>query len=57
MTTGDPGDYVAPENKARARIDDMLTRAGWVVQDYRSVNRYAGDGVAANKNGSRRLAS
>ena len=49
MTADDPGDYIAPENKARVRIDDMLTRAGWVVQDYKSVNLYAGEGVAVRE--------
>ena len=31
------------------RIDAMLTRAGWVVQDYKAVNLYAGDGVAVRE--------
>ena len=42
-------DYVAPENKARIRIDEMLTRSGWVVQDYKNVNLYAGEGVAVRE--------
>jgi len=41
--------YLAPEQKARQRIDTMLGRAGWVVQDYRSVNLYAGLGVAVRE--------
>ena len=49
MTVDGPGDYIAPENRARARIDDMLTRTGWVVQDYKSVNLYAGEGVAVRE--------
>ena len=42
-------DYVAPEDRARVRIDAMLVRAGWAVQDYRSVNLYAGRGVAVRE--------
>ena len=42
MVPAELDDYIAPENKARARIDEMLQRAGWVVQDYKSVNLYAG---------------
>ena len=41
--------YIAPEDRARVRIDAMLVRAGWVVQDYRSVNLYAGRGVAVRE--------
>jgi type I restriction enzyme R subunit len=35
----------APEEKARQRIDEMLSKAGWVVQDYKSANIRAGRGV------------
>lgn len=49
MTTGLLDDYIDPEDRARVRIDDMLTRAGWVVQDYKSVNFYAGEGVAVRE--------
>lgn len=49
MTTGLLDDYIDPEDRARIRIDDMLTRAGWVVQDYKSVNLYAGEGVAVRE--------
>lgn len=45
----DENAYLAPEQKARQRIDTMLARAGWVVQDYRSVNLYAGLGVAVRE--------
>lgn len=38
------GDYLQPERRARQRIDEMLDAAGWVVQDYRAVNLYAGTG-------------
>jgi type I restriction enzyme R subunit len=42
-------DYIPPEQKARQRIDAMLEVAGWVVQDYKSVNLYAGTGVAVRE--------
>jgi type I restriction enzyme R subunit len=45
----DNSGYIAPEQKARQRIDAMLERAGWVVQDYKSVNLYAGVGVAVRE--------
>ncbi len=49
MVPADPADYIAPENKARIRIDEMLERAGWVVQDYKDVNLHAGEGVAVRE--------
>ena len=49
MVPADPADYIAPENKARIRIDGMLERAGWVVQDYKDVNLHAGEGVAVRE--------
>ena len=41
MSTADSS-YIPPEQKARQRIDAMLEAAGWVVQDYKAVNLYAG---------------
>ena len=41
--------YLNPEQRARRRIDAMLARAGWVVQDYRAVNLYAGVGMAVRE--------
>ena len=41
--------YIPPEQKARQRIDAMLEAAGWVVQDYKAVNLYAGTGVAVRE--------
>lgn len=41
--------YMHPEQRARRRIDAMLTAAGWIVQDYKSVNLYAGTGVAVRE--------
>ncbi len=37
---------VKPEDAARLHIDDALTQAGWVVQDAKATNIYAGRGVA-----------
>lgn len=42
-------DYLTPEGRARVRIDEMLTAAGWVVQDYRHIDRAAGRGVAVRE--------
>lgn len=42
-------EYLAPEARARMRIDAMLVEAGWVVQDYRSINRTAARGVAVRE--------
>ncbi len=42
-------DYLLPEQRARKRIDEMLVRAGWVVQDYKSINLYASAGVAVRE--------
>jgi type I restriction enzyme R subunit len=49
MAGTDDSDYLQPEQKARKRIDAMLAAAGWVVQDYKSVNLYAGVGVAVRE--------
>lgn len=35
-----------PEQEARTEIDRMLVEAGWLVQDVKNVNLYAGQGVA-----------
>jgi type I restriction enzyme R subunit len=45
----DASDYIQPEDKARMVIDEMLTHAGWVVQDYKAINLYAGPGVAVRE--------
>jgi type I restriction enzyme R subunit len=49
MTPPDEPDYLHPEQRARRRIDKMLTAAGWIVQDYKAVNLYAGMGVAVRE--------
>jgi type I restriction enzyme R subunit len=41
--------YIPPEQQARQRIDTMLGAAGWIVQDYKAVNLYAGTGVAVRE--------
>ncbi len=46
---GDDHDRLLPEQRARVRIDAMLKAAGWVVQDYKAVNLYAGTGVAVRE--------
>jgi len=40
---------MTPEQKARQRIDALLTQAGWVVQDYADRNLYAGTGIACRE--------
>lgn len=45
----DGHERLLPEQRARVRIDTMLEVAGWVVQDYKAVNLYAGVGVAVRE--------
>ena len=40
---------MTPEQRARAKIDEMLTRAGWALQDADALNLYAGKGVAVRE--------
>lgn len=35
-----------PEKQAREHIDELLTAAGWAVQDYRAYNPSAASGIA-----------
>src|ERR1700674_5985968 len=42
-------EYLHPEQRARQQIDGMLDAAGWVIQDYRPVNLFAGPGVAVRE--------
>ncbi len=37
---------MTPEQRARENIDKQLTAAGWLLQDYRSMNPGAGKGIA-----------
>jgi type I restriction enzyme R subunit len=43
------GSKNAPEAKAREKIDNLLTEAGWLVQDREDMNLTAGDGVAVRE--------
>lgn len=40
---------MTPEQQARERIDNLLEKAGWVVQDYRRVNLSDSLGVAVRE--------
>ena len=40
---------VTPESRARARIDEMLETAGWVLQDYSQPDFMAAPGVAVRE--------
>jgi type I site-specific restriction endonuclease len=30
---------ISPEDRARQNIDELLTDAGWIIQDKKAVNR------------------
>jgi type I restriction enzyme R subunit len=49
MTSGDEGSRLAAEQRARVLIDRQLEAAGWVVQDKKDLNLYAGDGIAVRE--------
>src|SRR5215475_1439381 len=38
-----------PEEKARQKIDQLLSSAGWQVQDYKAINLSAALGVAVRE--------
>src|SRR3954451_12238515 len=42
-------DQLAAEQRARVLIDRQLTDAGWVVQDRKNLNLFAGPGVAVRE--------
>lgn len=44
-----PPAATTPEARARVDIDAQLARAGWLVQDMKGFNRYAGVGVAVRE--------
>jgi type I restriction enzyme R subunit len=44
---------LTPEALARQTIDQKLTAAGWIVQDYRALNLGAGAGVAVRESSTR----
>ena len=45
----EPSSYLTAEAKARLNIDRMLEASGWVVQDLKAMNLYAGNGVAVRE--------
>jgi len=49
MGESDSEARLAAEQRARALIDRQLTEAGWVVQDKKSLNPFAADGVACRE--------
>jgi type I restriction enzyme R subunit len=46
VSAEDPTSLLAPEARARVLIDRQLEAAGWSVQDRKSLNLFAGQGVA-----------
>jgi hypothetical protein len=44
----DPG-RLAAEQRARVLIDQQLEAAGWVVQDKKDLNLFAGPGIAVRE--------
>ena len=40
---------LTPEQRAREKIDSLLTAAGWIIQDNANFNRNAGEGVAVRE--------
>ena len=40
---------VTPEEKARQEIDRQLDACGWIVQDHKSMNIMAGQGVVVSE--------
>ena len=36
----------SPEELAREKIDSLLTKCGWTIQDYKQLNLSAGKGIA-----------
>ena len=49
MSTGDDHSQLAAEARARTLIDQQLTQAGWIVQDKKDLNLFAGQGVAVRE--------
>lgn len=40
---------MAPESQARLKIDQLLTDAGWIIQDYKQINLGASLGIAVRE--------
>lgn len=49
MNLGNDASRLAAEARARVLIDRQLTDAGWSVQDSRSLNLFAAQGVAGRE--------
>ena len=49
LATGEWTMALLPEQRARQRIDTLLTQAGWLVQDLDALNLGAGRGVAVRE--------
>ncbi|WP_202869113.1 DEAD/DEAH box helicase family protein [Kribbella antibiotica] len=49
MTVADESGRVAAEQRARFMIDRQLDAAGWVVQDKKDLNLFAGQGIAVRE--------
>ena len=49
MVTETNDDRLAAEQRARMRIDAQLVAAGWIVQDRRGLDLFAGQGVAVRE--------
>ena len=43
------GEFMTPEQKAREIIDKKLEQSGWIVQDMKQLNLFAGLGVAVRE--------
>lgn len=48
MSVDDPG-RLAAEQRARVHIDRQLEAAGWVIQDKKALNLFAGPGIAVRE--------
>src|SRR5438270_138159 len=49
MSDADEGHLLPAEARARKLIDEQLVQAGWIVQDKKNLNLFAGQGVAVRE--------
>lgn len=49
MSNEDGAGLLPAETRARVRIDQQLTQAGWKVQDRKDLNLFAGQGIAVRE--------
>ncbi len=49
MSTGDHQSQAPAEARARKLIDQQLIQAGWIVQDKKDLNLFAGQGIAVRE--------